>query len=166
MSRETTAKSGDSIEFFRRMFEYDLWANRQAAAALEKGGASSEKARKVMSHVVGAQRLWLDRFSTPIPANPQPFPDLPVEECRKAIEDLRLRWIRLLDGIGAGKLDDRLHYRNTKGVEFSTAIRDVLTHLLLHGAYHRGQVALLLRQADGIPSPTDFIVYVRETEEE
>ena len=33
--------------------------------------------------------------------------------------------------------------------------------LLLHGAYHRGQIALLLREGGAEPAPTDYIAFVR-----
>ena len=35
-------------------------------------------------------------------------------------------------------------------------------HMATHGAYHRGQVALLVRDAGADPLATDFIVYMRE----
>jgi uncharacterized damage-inducible protein DinB len=31
----------------------------------------------------------------------------------------------------------------------------------LHGVYHRGQVALLVRQGGGTASPTDYIIFTR-----
>ena len=31
----------------------------------------------------------------------------------------------------------------------------------MHGSYHRGQVAMLLRQSGAEPLPTDYIVFVR-----
>jgi uncharacterized damage-inducible protein DinB len=32
---------------------------------------------------------------------------------------------------------------------------------MLHGAYHRGQIALLIRQAGAVPAPTDYVAFVR-----
>ena len=40
--------------------------------------------------------------------------------------------------------------------------KDVLTHVILHSAYHRGQVALAMRAAGMEPAYTDFIHAVRQ----
>jgi len=37
----------------------------------------------------------------------------------------------------------------------------ILSHVIIHGGYHRGQIAILLRQAGSDPAVTDFIAYVR-----
>lgn len=49
-----------------------------------------------------------------------------------------------------------------EGVEFSTPMADVLMHLVMHSAYHRGQVALAVRAAGGKPALTDYVVWVRQ----
>nr|MBP6444806.1 hypothetical protein [Gemmatimonadales bacterium] len=37
----------------------------------------------------------------------------------------------------------------------------ILHHVCLHGMYHRGQVMLGIRQEEGTPISTDFIVFAR-----
>ncbi|WP_244563156.1 DinB family protein [Paenibacillus uliginis] len=52
-------------------------------------------------------------------------------------------------------------YTNSSGKEFMTSIRDILTHVALHGQYHRGQINSRFR-ADGIdPVNMDYITFVR-----
>lgn len=55
-----------------------------------------------------------------------------------------------------------MSYRSSQGTPFQTSVGDILMHLASHGAYHRGQIALLLRQAGAEPLNTDFITFVRE----
>lgn len=55
-----------------------------------------------------------------------------------------------------------ISYTNTKGAAFNNTVEEILHHMVMHGMYHRGQVARGVRQAGGVPLPTDFIVYVRE----
>jgi uncharacterized damage-inducible protein DinB len=50
---------------------------------------------------------------------------------------------------------------NSKGEPWRSAVGDVLDHVLLHGAYHRGQIASDLRAAGCEPAYTDFIHAVR-----
>jgi uncharacterized damage-inducible protein DinB len=66
-----------------------------------------------------------------------------------------------LDNLTSEKLDEDLVQRTSKGVEFRTPVRDVLTHLVMHSAYHRGQIAQAVREAGGQPAATDYIVYAR-----
>ena len=40
-------------------------------------------------------------------------------------------------------------------------MEDMLLQVVLHGCYHRGQVALVVRGAGAEPSPTDYIAFVR-----
>ena len=52
-------------------------------------------------------------------------------------------------------------YRNSAGNQFTSTLEDILTHVTLHGSYHRGQVASLIRSAGDTPSPTDYIFFAR-----
>ena len=54
-----------------------------------------------------------------------------------------------------------MHYRNSAGTAFDSRIDDILMHVAVHGAYHRGQVALSLRQEGVRPNPTDYIAFIR-----
>ena len=85
-----------------------------------------------------------------------------LEEARAAVEELRDRWKALLEKLSPEKLAADLVYRNTKGAEFKTPIRDLLTHLVMHSAYHRGQVAAAVRDSGGKPAATDYTVYIRQ----
>ena len=155
-------KAMQILNFIRGLFEYDCWANREALASLATVAGDAERPRKYLSHVLGAQRVWLARFADPNPPSAQPWPTLTVEECRQAIEDLHRQWTALLDRLNPERLDEDLTYRNTKGMEFRTPIRDVLMHLVMHSAYHRGQVAAAVRETGGKPAATDYAVYVRK----
>ncbi len=69
---------------------------------------------------------------------------------------------RLLDTLSQGDLERRVAYRNSKGEEFRTPIGEILLHVLLHGSYHRGQIALRMRDVGEEPVNTDLITFVRE----
>jgi uncharacterized damage-inducible protein DinB len=144
-----------------KLFDYDYWANSETLTSLKTVGSGADKPRKTFNHVIGAQRIWLARFENPAPPSAQPWPDMTLEECALAIEDLRQRWKELLDSLTPEKLAGELAYRNLKGVEFKTPIQDVLMHLILHSTYHRGQTAAAVREAGGKPASTDYVVYCR-----
>jgi uncharacterized damage-inducible protein DinB len=152
----------EPLSFFRKLFEYDYWANSEALASLSTAPPTAERPLQLFNHVIGAQRIWLARFENPNPPNAQPWPTLSLDECRAAIEDLREGWAALLEKLAPERLAEDLAYRNTKGLEFKTPIQDVLMHVVMHSAYHRGQVAAAVRDAGGRAAPTDYVVYVRK----
>ena len=59
-------------------------------------------------------------------------------------------------------LDRSVHYKNSKGEEYDSLVRDILTHVFMHSAYHRGQIAADMRQDGVTPAYTDFIQGVRK----
>ncbi len=149
-------------DFIRKLFDYDYWANREALASLGTLGRAAERPLKIFRHIIGAQRVWLARFDDPNPLGVQRRPVLTLGDCRAAAEDLHKRWVALLGGMTAEKLASDLAYRNPKGVEFKTPVQDGLMHLVMHSAYHRGQVAAAVREAGGKPAATDYVAYVRQ----
>jgi len=153
----------EELRFFKRLFEYDYWGNREALGSVATAPGAAENAQQFFNHIVGAERIWLARFADPDPRHLAPWPTLTLDECRVELEKLHTEWIALLDQLTPEKLAGDLAYRNTKGVEFTTPIQDVLMHLVMHSAYHRGQVAKAVREAGGKPSATDYVVYVRQS---
>jgi uncharacterized damage-inducible protein DinB len=152
----------EGVNRLRKLFDYDLWGNREALGSLEALGEAAEWPRRLFCHVIGAQRIWLSRFETPDHPSVDAWSQLTLAECRDSVEELHRRWTGLLNQLTPEKLASDLVYRNTKGVEFRTPIEDVLMHLVMHSAYHRGQVAAAVREAGGVPAATDYVVYVRK----
>jgi uncharacterized damage-inducible protein DinB len=77
---------------------------------------------------------------------------------------MRASYESYLNSLNDGDLGTPLTYRNFKGTEFRTPVGEILMHVAMHGAYHRGQVAKALRAEGHAPADTDFITFVREAE--
>ena len=71
-------------------------------------------------------------------------------------------WHRYLDPLTESKLGDVIAYRNTKGEEWRSSVLDILTHVVIHSGYHRGQIAAEVRRFGGEPACTDYIHAVRQ----
>ena len=152
----------DSLQSFRNLFAYDHWANHAALASLSGIDGAAEKPLKMFAHVLGASRVWQSRFDDPNPPNVQPWPALALDQADLAVDEIYQRWLTLLDRFTEEKLSDNLVYRTTQGAQFETPVRDVFTHLLMHSAYHRGQVAAAVREAGGKPAATDYVFFLRQ----
>lgn len=149
------------ISQLRRMAAHLRWADLKLLDRLRT--SSEPDAIRLMAHVVGAGRVWLTRLdgedSSHLPIWPEWNLDQISAEAEAVHDDLE-EYLRRLD---EALLPEPIVYRNQTGKEFSTARGDVLTHLLMHGGYHRGQIARALRQAGHEPVNTDYITWVRET---
>ncbi len=60
-----------------------------------------------------------------------------------------------------GSLDQSVSYTNSQGEAWSSTVEEILTHITVHSAYHRGQIASDLRAAGMTPAYTDYIHAVR-----
>lgn len=147
------------IARFRQLLEHDAWANAAALASVGAGPAPAS-ARAWMAHIVGAEHLWLARLHQRPPEMPV-WPDLDLETCAARLTDLASEWTQFLQSLDEDALADGVAYRNSKGEFWTSTVADILTHVVLHAAYHRGQVAAAVREAGGEPAYTDFIHAVR-----
>ena len=148
------------IGLIKRLFEYDNWAIERELNALEN--ADNPEALKMLGHVLSAKRIWLVRLNGEDSSAVPTFPDLTLAECRKLAAELAMGFAGQLASLENGTPAETITYKNTKGDEFITPVVDVLSHVAFHGAYHRGQIALLLRQSGDPAVNTDFITFARQ----
>ncbi len=157
------------IKDFLRMFAYDYWANRECLAAMRAAGSVSPDTVGRMAHILSAQKLWLERILKQRQSMPV-WPGSTIEDCMALADEVSSAWRRYLMQLTSqlgtqlppASLDDQVEYRNSKGEPWSSRVEDVLTHVLFHSAYHRGQIALQMRASGVEPAYTDFIHAVRQ----
>jgi uncharacterized damage-inducible protein DinB len=89
-------------------------------------------------------------------------PNSAINECEAMADEMAHVWRNYLNELPPGGLEEKIEYRNSKGELWSSRVEDVLTHVLMHSAYHRGQIALEMRAAGMEPAYTDFIHAVRQ----
>jgi uncharacterized damage-inducible protein DinB len=143
-----------------RRLRYDSWANQQVVASLEPLPAPP-RSLKWMGHIVGAECLWLARLRQESPSLAV-WPDLTVAECAERLGELSERWRNYLDDAVPSRLIDQIVYTNSKGETWSSAVEEILDHVVIHSAYHRGQIASDLRAAGRVPAYTDYIHATRQ----
>ncbi len=150
-----------TTDTFRKLFQYDAWGNRATLDSLRLSTqAPTSRACAITAHLVGSGRLWLDRLEGRAPTT-EVWPALSLEQCDSGFRELEAAWGRYLDGLKPADLDRKFAYVNTKGENWESTVRDVLMHVILHGTYHRGQIAMLVRQSGHAPAYTDFIEATR-----
>ncbi len=162
--REVSADSAEPAipAWLATLYEHLAWADDHALASLRAAASPPPRAVELLAHVFGAEHVWLARIEERAPEVPV-WPPLDVDGCARLAAANRAAFAALLARLAPGDLDRAVRYRNSAGIEFTSRIADILVHVALHGSYHRGQVALVVRDAGAEPSPTDFIAFVRGT---
>jgi uncharacterized damage-inducible protein DinB len=155
-----------------RLFDYCEWANHKfldAVAPLDAEAyardlkGSHGGIRGTLVHTYGAEWVWLERFEGRSPAG------LPGEDQLADLAALRARWSALeterrawLARLGADAGARVVDYRTFKGDAFRSELWPLVQHVANHGSYHRGQVAVFLRQLGVTPPPTDLVAFDRQ----
>jgi uncharacterized damage-inducible protein DinB len=149
------------LEYLRRQFAYDEWANREVLAGLRRSAHPTERPLQLLAHILAAERLWLERIRKE-PQSLPVWPDFSFDQCRAQIAKLAELWRELFGQLSPTGLSEGITYKNSKGEPWSSTVQDVLTHVVLHSAYHRGQIASQIRAGGEAPAYTDFIHAVRQ----
>ena len=149
------------LELILRLFAYDAWANARALDSLK--GAKDGKALAPLAHLLVSEKIWLMRLRGEDTSAIDKSPEMSHAECESLAAEMRAGYASYLGSLNDDGLGSLLTYRNFKGTEFRTPVGDILTHVAMHGTYHRGQVAKALRAGGHAPADTDFITFVRET---
>jgi uncharacterized damage-inducible protein DinB len=149
----------DFHAYLVRLFEYDDWANREVIGALQSQPYSPHKAVRLISHVVAVEFVWLSRLRGK--PDPEVWPEWGLQEVARHREKLPETIGDYLGSLPVDRLESTVDYRNTKGESFTNSVGDILMHVVAHSAYHRGQIAMVLRDAGITPPYTDYIHAVR-----
>ncbi|MEK3885567.1 DinB family protein [Paenibacillus sp. PL2-23] len=146
-----------------RMLEHQYWANGRLAAAMKEQGADQPEALRLLRHMVMAERVWLTRLQG------SDSSQLSIWDTSETLDELLAMlgqneqgYREYFDRLSEERLDDIVDYRNQSGTPFRTSIRDILTHVTLHGHYHRGQINRILRMESLEPAGLDFILFARQ----
>ena len=151
----------DVLEYLRRQFAYDEWANREVLAALSAIAAPTSRPLQLLAHILSAERLWLERILKE-PQTLPVWPDFSIEQCEAQISELASLWKKYLGQLPSAALSETITYQNSKGEDWTNTVQDILTQVVLHSTYHRGQIASQVRTGGEQPAYTDYIHAVRQ----
>lgn len=140
------------------MLEHLRWADARLVEALR--GTPPAEALELVGHVAGAEHVWLARLGGRA-ADVAVWPKLSVEECAVLAASNANAFDALIEGLDEQALQRLVQYTNSAGLPFESSVEDILTHVCMHGQYHRAQVNLLLRRAGLAPAPVDYIAFTR-----
>jgi len=174
--RDSFTMTKDDIQL---LYEYDRWANNkvlQAVSALRPEqftrdlGGSFRSVRDTLVHIIGGEWGWLTYWKASSHSaafladlwdrhdalfHPDAFPD--VAAVRLKWEEVEKEQTEFVYSLTEEALRKVLPIRATQ-----LSLAHLMQHLANHSTYHRGQVALLMRQLRAEPSATDFHLFLVE----
>jgi uncharacterized damage-inducible protein DinB len=150
----------DLRDHFGRLVTHLEWADERVLASLRSASNAPAKALEIYAHILGSEHVWLSRlYGTP--PRLAVWPNLTLDDCGRVAAENAAQLRKVVGAINDDALKRGITYRNSAGDEFTSTLEDILTHVMMHGSYHRGQVASLIRAGGDIPSPTDYIFFTR-----
>jgi uncharacterized damage-inducible protein DinB len=148
------------MDYLKKLFAYDNWANREVLASLCAAGEPPARSLALMAHIIAAEWLWMARLGHGA-RKIAVWPELQLSECEANITDLRAAWQDYFSSLTPTRLAETMNYVNSRGERWSNDVRDIIVHVAMHSAYHRGQIASDMRAHGFTPAYTDFIEGVR-----
>ena len=161
------------------LYRYDRWANRRvidAASSLtpeqfhrDLGGSFASVCHTLL-HIMGGEWIWLQYWADGSPTDelvshlkqkrdelfhPKAFPDVAaVRQKWTEVESAQREFVRTITG---AMLEKSVLFRGPH-----VKLVHLMQHLANHSTYHRGQIALMMRQLGAQPVSTDFHVFLVE----
>ena len=145
----------------RRLCDHLAWADARTLHSLRTMHAAPLDALRLYAHLLAAEHVWLARMDGRDPELAV-WPALDLDECAALSAKNHAELAVIAETISPAELERKVRYRNTRGDEFTNTVEDILMHVALHGSYHRGQVARIVRSEGGAPPATDYIFFIRE----
>jgi uncharacterized damage-inducible protein DinB len=150
---------------FRHWYAYERDCNAKVLTMLEsvpqenRTNPNFQRAIDKMSHLIAARQGWLYRLGHwPDPPTARVPPGLTIADLRTRLAPLEQAWTAYLASLDDATLLSEFTFSFAASPDrWQWNILDLLTQTFGHAWYHRGQIALLVKDLGGKPIDTDYI---------
>ena len=153
------------------LFDQKAAFNREFFAALAGAPLSAENrhiAIRTLNHIHTVDRI----FAAHLRGEPNGFtasnttatPTLP--ELRAAVEQVDGWYVDYVRALAPEQFEEVLSFRFTDGDAGRMSREEILAHVIHHGAHHRGNVGMLMKQIDQPPPRDLFTRYLHQNQPE
>lgn len=154
------------------LYRFNEWANKKFIDAIQKLDeekyvmeikSSFPSIRSTISHIIGSEWIWLQRWIGKKPNAPPDWYNTPsINTLSEKLNEIESERQKFLSGLNDQDLGKLLYYTLLSGKAQQNTLQETLLHAINHSTYHRGQLATLFRQVNETPPSTDLITYYRE----
>lgn len=162
----TTFSHADRL---RHLYEHERDASAKVIRMLEsvphaqQSSAQFERALSKAAHVQIARHAWLFRLGKTPDKPAEFFPKVSIEQLRAMTADVERRWLAYLATLTDADVFGEFEYVGLDGKRRRWVLFELFTQLTGHAWYHRGQVAMLVKDLGGEPIDTDYVFWQRPT---
>ncbi|RVC76139.1 damage-inducible protein DinB [Mesorhizobium sp. M4A.F.Ca.ET.022.05.2.1] len=159
-----------ALSLLRSLFDYQAWANAElleSLADLAQAHASERHAAiRLLNHNLVVSKIFAAYLSGTrhgyVSDNTEDTPSL--DALRADVEAMD-RWYRdYLDAVTPQLLAELVPFIFTDGDKAMMSRQEMLTHVVIHGGYHRGEIGRILAQIAVTPPWDTFAVHLHRTE--
>jgi uncharacterized damage-inducible protein DinB len=161
-----------NLKDLRTLLDYHYWARDvildavaplTAEQFIREVTSSFTSVRDTVAHIYAADWIWFTRWMGESPKGLVAYDQFPdVTSIRQAWVALENKVRPFVDGLGEDGVSRVFDYKLLSGAAGASPFFEMLTHVVNHGSYHRGQVTTLLRQLGAQPpKSTDMITFYR-----
>jgi len=144
------------------MMDHLYWADGRILDAVEESETKNKDLLKLVRHVAVAERVWLSRLQGKGSAPYSLWEETEdLTAIRTMFEENAEQYRVYIEGLRESELDEMIDYASQSGVTFRSSVRDILSQVILHGQYHRGQINRALRSESAEPVQVDYITFAR-----
>ena len=148
------------INHYKRLFEFDFWANKRVLEVIEKNSHGNTKVELLFAHILNSQQVWYFRINSKT-HDIAPWDIIEPEYFRDTLDNIHENWISFMSGLKAKGLDTVITYKNSSGDKFNNKLYDIICHVLNHSTYHRAQISGIIKSSGNTPAVTDYIAFAR-----
>lgn len=167
----------DASDLLFKMLSYQAWANEEILRAMEGLDAEHhaeerQHALRLMNHCLVVNKIFVAHLkgerhqftSSNTPGTPE------LDELYTETVKVDRWYLGYVEAAASGMLNESIPFEFTDGDKGYMTREEMLTHVVTHGGYHRGEVGRLITQASarsghevGLPWDT-YAVYLHQSE--
>ncbi|HEY2093728.1 MAG TPA: DinB family protein [Thermoanaerobaculia bacterium] len=153
-----------NVDDIKLLFEYDRWANARMFEAVDAlTGEQFASVRETLAHIIGVEWIWFQRCRLiTVRAIPEWMENPTRDTLRAQLQTIETEWQSFVAALSDDDLHRVIDYVKIDGESGSRKLAHLLQHVVNHSTYHRGQVAMRIREAGGTPIGTDFLIFTSQ----
>ena len=157
-----------------KLCKYNVWANDRICTWIKKADlkvdeelkSSFPSIRKTLYHLWDAQFIWLARLNGESP-NTWPSHSFKgnLDEAIGGLQQNTLALATYIELLDENEYHREVEFKSIDGTSYFNSVEEIITHVINHSTYHRGQLITLLHTVGFTAvDSTDFIRYLRSKE--
>ena len=162
-----------TLQEIKLLHAFNSWADNRiidavmampADKAIQDMKSSHGSIHRTLVHLVGAEKVWLSRWTGKSDAEVLSAAEAPTVEAVKNIwVAVGFETAKFLGTMTDRKLQETFTMKTSKGDTFTHVYWQAFQHMVDHCSYHRGQIVAMMRQQGIAPPTTGLINFYRET---